>query len=53
MRKIENTFYMKKIFVIMMFCCIGLNSYAQRTIEILNNEKPVGKNLITNKENYW
>jgi len=46
----QYTFHMKKTFIIMMFCCAGLNCFAQKDIEILNNEKPFGKNLITDKE---
>lgn len=34
----------------MMFCCAGLYSFAQNEIEVLNNRKPVGNNLITNEE---
>jgi hypothetical protein len=41
---------MKKILIIGIICCFGLHTIAQNSLEILNNERSFGNNLITNKE---
>ena len=41
---------MKKLLIIGIICCFGLNAIAQNDLLILNNERPFGKNLTSNKE---
>jgi outer membrane protein assembly factor BamB len=41
---------MKKLLIIGIICCFGLQAKAQNGLLILNNEKTFGSNLTTNKE---
>ena len=41
---------MKKILIIGIICCFGLHIIAQSHVSVLNNERQLGKNLITDKE---
>lgn len=41
---------MKRLLVIGIICCFGFHIQAQNDLLILNNEKPVGNNIATNKE---